>query len=170
MEEWKTLIEDSRYEISSYGNVRNKKTQLPITPWLKSGTKYMYVSLADNKKYRLGRLVANNFIPNPMNYPEVNHKDEDKTNNCVDNLEWCPKGYNINYGTRNKRVSEKMIGNTNAPMIKIQKLDMDGNVLAEYRSMRRASEENNIPRGNLTHYFQKGWAQCGGFKWRKVAQ
>ena len=56
------------------------------------------------------RLVAIAFIPNPNNLPQVNHKDEDKSNNHVDNLEWCSRNYNINYGTRNKRCSEKMKG------------------------------------------------------------
>ncbi len=61
-----------------------------------------------------------------------------------------------------------MKDNTSSPMIKVQKLDMEGNVLAEYRSMKRASEENNIPRGNLTKYFKEGWKSCGGYQWRKV--
>ena len=52
------------------------------------------------------RLVAEAFIPNPNNYPQVNHKDEDKTNNCVNNLEWCDAKYNINYGTRIERISK----------------------------------------------------------------
>lgn len=58
------------------------------------------------KNYKIHRLVAQAFIPNPDNLPEVNHKDEDKTNNCVDNLEWCTHKYNSNYGTRPKRIGE----------------------------------------------------------------
>ena len=56
------------------------------------------------KSYRTHRLVAQAFIDNPNNLPEINHKDEDKTNNNVDNLEWCDSKYNHNYGTwREKR-------------------------------------------------------------------
>lgn len=66
---------------------------------------YYYISLED-KSYLLHRVIATTFIPNPENLPEINHKDEDKTNCCVDNLEWCTREYNVNYGTRSQRVSE----------------------------------------------------------------
>lgn len=67
---------------------------------------YRQVTLL-GKSFLVHRLVATAFLPNPNNYPQVNHKDEDKQNNCVDNLEWCTGEYNINYGTRNSRIAEK---------------------------------------------------------------
>ena len=63
---------------------------------------YMSVMLYDSnhetKRIMVHRLVAKTFIPNPDNLPEVNHKDENKLNNCADNLEWCTNLYNVNYG------------------------------------------------------------------------
>lgn len=62
------------------------------------------------KRLYVHRLVATVFIPNPDNLPCVNHKDENKTNNCVDNLEHCTHQYNDNYGTKPKRISETLTG------------------------------------------------------------
>lgn len=70
---------------------------------------YLSVALYKNgtrKDYKLHRLVATHFISNPNGLPEVNHKDENKQNNCVDNLEWCTHKYNANYGSRPKRIGE----------------------------------------------------------------
>lgn len=58
------------------------------------------------KRHKVHRLVAKAFIPNPNNFPEVNHKDENKINNNINNLEWCNKIYNCNYGTRNERANK----------------------------------------------------------------
>ena len=86
---------------------RNKKFLSPrIT---KRG--YLEVHLCKDgfgKVFRIHRLVAEAYIPNPENKPEVNHKDENKTNNCINNLEWSTPKENMNYGTRTKRMSKKM--------------------------------------------------------------
>ena len=75
-------------------------------------TGYLHVQLCKsgtivNKSVH--RLVAETFIPNPYNLPQVNHKDEDKSNNVVDNLEWCSSLYNSRYGTKNRRANETKI-------------------------------------------------------------
>lgn len=95
---WKP-IKNYNYEVSNLGNVRNIKTKRVLKPEY-SNKGYACVQLIKNhkiKKFRIHRLVAKLFIPNPDNLPEVNHKDEDKSNNCVENLEWCNKSYNVNY-------------------------------------------------------------------------
>lgn len=76
---------------------------------------YVSIVLCKNGKttnHRIHRLVAQHFIPNPENLPEVNHKDENKSNNCVNNLEWCNSSYNKNYGTR----TDKFIQSRGTPV------------------------------------------------------
>ena len=80
--------------------------------------KYMGVGLSVKgvtKNCLVHRLVAEAFIPNPNNLPQVNHKDEDPSNNCVDNLEWCSASYNVNYGARNDLVSTALKGRPKSP-------------------------------------------------------
>ncbi len=110
-----------------------------------------------SKHIRVHRLVANAFIPNPENKPQVNHKDENKKNNCVENLEWITHVDNCNYGTRNERVSRKLL-----------QYSKDGEFIKEWQSaveVKRVLSINNSNiiqccRGNPNH------TTAGGFVWR----
>lgn len=126
MEQWKDIEGYERlYQASNYGNVkslnynRTGKEKL-LKPGV-DGCGYLFVRLYKDgkaKQPRIHQLIAQTFIPNPLNLPQVNHKDENKTNNKVwinddgtvdlekSNLEWCTHEYNINYGTRNQRSAE----------------------------------------------------------------
>ena len=81
---------------------------------------YLAVNLRDNngnrKQFKVHRLVAQTYIPNPNNLPLVNHKNEIKTNNYINNLEWCNEKYNSNYGTRNEKNSVSNRGNKKQSM------------------------------------------------------
>ena len=102
--EWRKVIYENietNYSVSSTGRVRNDSTNRELNPSTQQDYKHITLQInGKSKRFRVHRLVAIAFIPNPDNLPEVNHKDECKTNNCVDNLEWCDHKYNNNYGSK----------------------------------------------------------------------
>lgn len=122
-EEWRYINGYPNYMVSSLGNIKNIKSGKILK--LRKEKKYYQACLCNNGKTKYvynHRLVAEAFIPNPDNLPQVNHKDENPCNNSVyinedgtvnlekSNLEWCTQEYNLNYGTRNKRISEAYKG------------------------------------------------------------
>ena len=114
MEEWRAIPGyEGLYEVSNKGNVRNvRRNTLLRLPKTNNG--YIRVFLCKNGKgygKYVHRLVSQVFIPNPDNLPQINHKNEDKSNNCVENLEWCTAKYNNNYGTARTRSINTRIKN-----------------------------------------------------------
>lgn len=101
---------ENLYAVTSCGKVWSYITKKFLKPRCdKDG--YLIINLhKDNKMktFKMHRLVAEAFIDNPNNYPQINHKDEDKTNNCIENLEWCSHKYNQNYGTHNEKISKTL--------------------------------------------------------------
>ena len=119
IEEWRPIEGyEGLYEVSNTGRVRSvdrfyyRLHKGKVLSPTKDRYGYLTVTLNCNgksKTIKIHRLVAQAFLPNPDNLPQVNHKDEDKTNNNVDNLEWCTAKYNVNFGTRQERYRNTML-------------------------------------------------------------
>lgn len=94
---WKDI--DDTYEVSDNGEVKNKTKKRLLTVGVHSKG-YFRVNIHGKPKF-IHRLVAEAFLPNIKNLPQVNHKDADKANNNVNNLEWCDNRHNIRHGVKN---------------------------------------------------------------------
>ena len=145
------------YQISNYGNLRSLvdkygKKRILLLKFQYATKGYLQTRLYKNHKgktVKIHTLVAKAFIPNRHNYPMVNHKDEDKTNNCVWNLEWCDNSYNQLYGTLPKR---KRIINTNHPSKSkpVKQYTLDGQFVAEYPSQAEAQRQTGIGQSSIS--------------------
>ena len=156
-EEWKKIEGFETAYVSNYGRFKYGNGKIR-----KGSGRYRLVTIYENGKYyafSVHRLVAKAFIPNPYKLPEVNHKDENPANNCVWNLEWCTKNYNLNYGTRNKRIGnhktkppketiEKAKQKNSKPVLQYT---LDGEFVAEYPSAREASRQTGINVSNIVN-------------------
>lgn len=123
------------YGITSCGRVWSYKRKKFLETGNING--YLIVGLYKNgvrKQYYVHRLVAMAYIPNPENLPQINHKDENKTNNCLQNLEWCDSKYNANYGNRNEKVS-------NSKKIPILQYTLNGEFVKEWPSATDVGKE-----------------------------
>ena len=151
-EYWKPVVGyEGLYEVSNFGRVKSipRNGTVKYARILKPVTNrygYSYVILCKNgkvKSFLVHRLVAEAFIQNNDNLPCVNHKDECKTNNNVENLEWCSEKYNCNFGTRNERVSKKLSKS-------ILQYTLDGEFVKEWKSAKQAEREGGFSSANIT--------------------
>nr|DAP96555.1 MAG TPA: homing endonuclease [Caudoviricetes sp.] len=162
-ETWKPIADYvGLYEVSNKGRVRNLKTGRTLKPG-NNGRGYLFVGLYKNgavKYHYLHRLVALTFIPNPNKLPEVNHKDEIRTNNKLDNLEWISHRDNSNYGKRNERVSK-------SKSKAIVQFDLStGLIIKTYSSTITATRVTGINQGNISKAARGIIKTAGGYGWR----
>ena len=167
-----------RYEVSNLGRVRSldfyfngkgghlrrhKGHVMSIRTRKEDGRKDIVLCSVDgvHKRFKVHRLVAQAFIPNPLNLPEVNHRNEDPSVNTVDNLEWCDRYYNTHYGRYSEKISEAQ----SVPVAQIK----DGVVVAVYPSIRMASVAmcGKIT-GNIGFALSGKSKQAYGYNWQYV--
>lgn len=166
-EVWKDIKDFPDYQISNYGRVksfkRNSEGLIMKEQYYKYG--YAYVSLSTKingatkkVKKKIHRLVLENFQPiEDMDNLQVNHKDENKTNNHIDNLEWVTAKENMNYGTRQDRAINK----TSKKVLCIE----TGII---YKSLAEAARQTGIDQGNLSRCCNGIYSQLGGYHWQFV--
>lgn len=148
------------YKINTNGQIINNKGHILAQSIGNNG--YYRVHLCKNGKakwYSVHRLVAETFISNPLHLPEVNHKDENKLNNAVSNLEWCSSKYNTNYGTRNKRISKTSINNILSQPVRC----IETNII--YPSMREAQRQTKIFSTAIGKVCKGERKTAGGYHW-----
>lgn len=140
------------YAITSDGKVwsyrKNRYLNLVLC-----GRGYLQAHLWKNgerKPCLVHRLVAEAYVPNPDNLPQVNHRDEDKTNNCVSNLEWCSAKYNMNYGTRKDESC--------TPVLCVEKNTI-------YKSMGEAQRVLGVWQSGISQCCRGIYKTAGGFHW-----
>lgn len=157
MEIWKDVVGyEDYYMVSNTGKIYSKRKNLELKQSLKSNG-YLSVDLVYDRKKSVSvhRIVAEAFIPNFHNYPVVNHKDENKLNNNASNLEWCTQKYNANYGFGPFAKNSEVI-----------QMDLDGNYIKSWESMKSAEEELNIRYQTISAVCRGKKKSAGGYKWK----
>lgn len=167
IEEWKDIEGyEGLYQVSNLGRVKRSKGKYMkserILMLFINTPGYLQVMLCKNnkcKKFTVHRLVANAFIPNPENKPQVNHIDEDKTNNKVSNLEWVTAKENVNHGTRNERSSKK-----------IKAIDIANGEWNDYKSISECARELGLHQSSISMCLKGKRKTSGGytFKYKEV--
>ena len=146
------------YAITEDGKVWSYRKNIFLKPYLARGYfKVRLYKVENNKQFLIHRLVAEAFLPNPQNLPQINHKDENKLNNCADNLEWCDAKYNINYGKHNEKLSK-------SHSKKVYCVELD----RVFDSANQAATQLNLFDSNIAKCCKGKYKTTGGYHWKYV--
>lgn len=182
---WKDIEGYEDYQVSNLGNIRSlnyrQTGKVQVLKLRKDKNGYFRVNLykdGNRRSYQIHRLVTTAFLPNPDNLPQVNHKDENPSNNRVENLEWCSAKYNANYGTRNQRVAEIERGRiiseehkmriSEANSIPVAQYTKEGKLIAFFYGTREASRQTGISNTHIADCCRGEAKSAGGFIWKYV--
>ena len=155
------------YQVDNQGNVWSLKfgKRRKLRAGVSSG--YLIVVLCKNgkpKTHKVHRLVAQAFISNPQNLPCINHKDECKTNNLVENLEWCTQRYNMLYSGNHLKANKASVKSCSKGVLQYT---LDGEFVNEYPSTREASRQTGINQSDIVQCCRghKNYSHAGGYVW-----
>lgn len=193
---WKEINGYPNYQISNFGNVKSLKNNKILKFSLEQYKRCSLYKEGKRKTFRVHRLVANAFIPNPNNYKTVNHIDGNKYNNCVDNLEWCTLSYNIKHSydmlgrapyfkskkhsketkekisekLRNKKKSQEHIENLKLSKRKkskqIMQFDKQNNFIKTWNCAIEIEENLGIKSSNIIRNCSNKRPSAGGYVWK----
>lgn len=161
---WKDIPNyEGLYQVSNLGYIKKiwKSKDTICKPSFDSHGYKQIVLTKNNKRklYKVHRLVALAFINNPNNYEELNHKDENKTNNEVSNLEWCDRKYNCNYGNRNYKCTRHRLH-------RIAQYNKQNDLVGEYPSLKEAEKITGIKYQNISSCCRNIKKSAGGYIWK----
>ena len=164
MKQWKEIKGyEGLYLVSNYGDVVNVNRGLKIPQVNEDG--YLRVQLSKGgvqKNHYVHRLVAETFIENPLALPCVNHKDENKANNFVENLEWCTILYNNTYGTRMEKVAN---ARKDKRTVAVLQFDIDGKFVRRWEGVYLACQELGVCKASVHRCIHGKQNTAGGFRW-----
>lgn len=174
-EKWMTIKQNDNYEISNFGLVRNKKTKRVLKPAI-SNKGYYLVSLSRNCKqhtYTIHKLVMEHFNRCAFDYEVINHKDHNKLNNNIDNLEYITQKENIRDAWENdlcKKVRNQakinILKASNHTKIKINQYDMNGKFIKQWNYIREVQKELGISNANIIKCCKGERKSAGGYIWK----